>query len=256
MRGLKDKRILIAGGATGIGAATAKRLASEGVAVVIGDINIEGAESVVRSIEDNGGKAYAFKFDLADETSIRSLIDFTIEKLGGLDGIANIGADVSDATAGNDIEVLEMQLPIWEKTLNTNLIGYALVIKYGLPHLKNAGGGYIVNTTSAAFHIGEKVRPAYAASKAGVNTLTRHIASTYGKDDVRCNCVSPGAVLTETGLSKLSEDFQAQILAGTPLNRLGKPEDLANTIAFLLSDEAEWITGQVWSINGGAGYRE
>ncbi|UHG94722.1 SDR family NAD(P)-dependent oxidoreductase [Spirosoma oryzicola] len=256
MKGLQSKRILVAGSATGIGAATAKRLGEEGVRLVLGDINLEGVNSVAEEINANGGKAIAIKFDLADPDSITALIDFTVEQLGGLDGIANVAADLSNETIGQDLDLLQMQLPIWDKTLKSNLVGFALIIKQSLPHLIAAGGGSIVNTTSAASWVGEKIRPAYAASKAGVNTLTRHVAATWGKDNVRCNAVSPGAVLSETALRQMSPEFQQAMKDAISLTRLGKPDDLGNTIAFLLSDDAQWVTGQVWSVNGGGGFRD
>jgi NAD(P)-dependent dehydrogenase (short-subunit alcohol dehydrogenase family) len=99
------------------------------------------------------------------------------------------------------------------------------------------------------------VRPAYAAAKAGVNALTRHLAAAYGKDGIRANSVSPGAVMSQTALATMSEDFKAQMLAGVTIPRLGQPGNLARTICFLLSDDADWVSGQVWSVNGGAGFR-
>lgn len=100
------------------------------------------------------------------------------------------------------------------------------------------------------------MRPAYAASKAGINALTRHIASAYGKDGIRANSVSPGAVMSETALATMSEKFQAQMRAGVSVPRLGTPADLTQTICFLLSDDADSVTGQVWSVNGGGGFRD
>lgn len=256
MRGLKGKRILVAGSASGIGAATAIRLGEEGAHLVLGDINIDGATATAQRITDAGGTATAVQFDLADTDSVTALVNTAVSTLGGLDGVANVAADLSNATLGNDVELLNMDVAIWEKTLRANLIGFALINKQAIPHLIERGGGPIVNTTSGAYWVGEAVRPAYAASKAGINTLTRHIASAYGRQGIRANSVSPGAVLSETALATMSEDFKAQMLAGVTVERLGKPEDLANTICFLLSDDTEWVTGQVWSVNGGGGFRD
>jgi NAD(P)-dependent dehydrogenase (short-subunit alcohol dehydrogenase family) len=140
--------------------------------------------------------------------------------------------------------------------LEVNLIGYANTCRAVIPLLLEHGGGAIVNTSSGAAFAGEPLRPAYAASKAGVNTLTRHIASRWGKKGIRCNGVSPGMVLSETGRTQMSEEFQAAGLAVTRSTRLGKPSDLAAAVAFLLSDDAEWVNGQTWSIDGGSFLRD
>ena len=256
MRGLDGKRILVAGGATGIGAATAERLGREGARLYLGDINEEGVRAVAERINAAGGAAAAARFDLADEASVEALVAGAVAHLGGLDGVANIAADLSPETLGNDGPLLDMSVAIWERTLRANLIGYALIAKHAVPHLIAAGGGAIVNTSSGASWVGEPVRPAYAASKAGINALTRHIASAYGKEGVRANSVSPGAVMSETALATMSDEFKAQMLAGVTVPRLGQPDDLASTICFLLSDDASWVSGQVWSVNGGAGFRD
>ncbi|GAA0431184.1 glucose 1-dehydrogenase [Leifsonia naganoensis] len=256
MRGLNTKRILVAGSASGIGAATAIRLGQEGAHLVLGDINLDGAESTAQAIRDAGGTATAARFDLADAASVEQLVQSAVDSLGGLDGVANVAADLSPATLGNDVEVTDMDVAIWEQTLRANLIGFALIAKYAVPHLAEAGGGSIVNTSSGASWVGEKTRPAYAASKAGINALSRHLAATYGHQGIRANSVSPGAVLSETAIATMSDDFKAAMLAGVTLPRLGRPEDLAQTIVFLLSDDADWVSGQVWSVNGGGGFRD
>ncbi len=149
-----------------------------------------------------------------------------------------------------------MDAAIWRRTLEVNLIGYAHTCRTAIPLLLESGRGAIVNTSSGAAFVGEAVRPAYAASKAGINALTRHIASRWGKEGIRCNGVSPGMVLSETGLATMSEEFKAAGLAGNRSTRLGRPSDLAAAAAFLLSDDAEWINGQTWSIDGGGSLRD
>ncbi|WP_433388625.1 SDR family NAD(P)-dependent oxidoreductase [Micromonospora sp. KLBMP9576] len=256
MRGLEGKRILVTGAATGIGAATALRLGQEGARLYLGDINEGGVGEVAAKIEAAGGSAGSARFDLADAATVEALVSGAVAHLGGLDGVANVAADLSPATLGNDVALVEADVAIWEQTLRANLIGYALVGKHAIPHLIEAGGGAIVNTTSGASWVGEPVRPAYAASKAGINALTRHVASAYGKQGVRANCVSPGAVLSETALATMSDEFKAQMMAGVTVARLGQPDDLASTICFLLSDDTSWVSGQVWSVNGGGGFRD
>lgn len=195
-------------------------------------------------------------FDLADPESLENLVSAAAKHLGGLDGIVNVAADISPSTLGNDVDLLGMDIAIWEKTLSSNLVGYALLIKHALPHLIESGSGSIVNISSGSYFIGEPTRPAYAAAKAGVNTLTRHVASRWGKDNIRCNAISPGMIVTETAGDLVTEEYMNKILLGMPLPRLGESKDIANGIVFFMSDEAEWITGQVLNINGGAAYRD
>jgi NAD(P)-dependent dehydrogenase (short-subunit alcohol dehydrogenase family) len=228
----------------------------EGPRLYLGDINVDGARRVAQAIVAAGGSAVASYFDLADADSIEALVRGAVTHLGGLDGVANIAADLSPGTLGNDVEVLDMDVAVWEQTLRANLIGYALIAKHAIPHLIAGGGGAMVNTSSGATSSGEPVRPAYAASKAGVNTLTRHLASAYGDRGVRVNAVSPGAVMSESALILMSEEMQSRMLSLVTVGRLGRPADLAQTIAFLLSDDADWVSGQVWSVNGGAKFRD
>ena len=256
MRGLEGKRIIVAGGATGIGAATAERLTAEGAAVVIGDINIDGAEATAARIAAAGGRALTAEFDLADEASIQGLIELGKAELGGIDGLYNVGADLSDATLGHDLDLLEMDPAVWLRTLEVNLLGFALTCRAVIPFLLDQGGGVVVNTSSGAAIGGEPTRPAYAASKAGINALTRHIASRWGKEGIRCNAVMPGLVLGETQQRQNDQQLQTQALAFARSPRLGMPADLAGVVAFLFSDDAEWINGQAWSIDGGMSLRD
>jgi NAD(P)-dependent dehydrogenase (short-subunit alcohol dehydrogenase family) len=255
MRGLGSKRLLVAGSATGIGAVTARRLAEEGARLHLGDLNIEGATVVANEICDAGGDAVATRFDLADSASIDALVADAVAHLGGLDGVANVAADLSPSTIGQDHALLEMDAAVWEQTFRADLLGFALICKCAIPHLADAGGGSIVNVTSDAHWLGEAVRPAYAAAKSGITALSRHIARAYGAQGVRANSVSPGAVVSEAFLAAFDEEFAAKALEGLAVPRLGKPEDLVSAVAFLLSDDAQWISGQVWSVNGGSGFR-
>lgn len=257
MRNLHGKRIIVAGGGSGIGAATAERLGAEGAAVVIGDINGEAARATARRVADAGGTAVAAEFDLADERSVHDLVTTAVDRLGGVDGLYNVGADASADVLGRDGDLLTMDPAVWRRTLEVNLIGYALTARAVLPLLLEQGHGAIINTSSLAAHVGDQARAAYQSSKAGINALTRHIAARWGKQGIRCNCVAPGVVLTESAKKMaLSDEALAFARMTLPSPRLGRPEDLAGVVAFLLSDDAEWINGQVWSINGGALLRE
>jgi NAD(P)-dependent dehydrogenase (short-subunit alcohol dehydrogenase family) len=256
MRGLQDKTFLVAGGATGIGAATAKRLAAEGARVAIGDINIDGATAAAAQITDSGGSAIALEFDLADERSVRDLVDRTIKEFGGIHGLHNVGADLSEGNLGRDTTILETGLDVWQRTLDVNLLGYVRTIQAVLPHLLEAGGGSIVNTSSGAALGSDPQHVAYGASKAAVNHLTRHVAVNWGKHNIRSNGVMPGLVMGETQERQNDLALQQAFLMFGKTSRLGKPDDLAAVTTFLLSEEAEWITGQVWYIGGGSHLRQ
>ena len=256
MRGLAGKRIVVASGATGIGAATAQRLAEEGARVVIGDINEEGLNATVERIRHAGGAASGVKFDLADPAAIRNLVAVAVDTLGGLDGVANIGADIEANKLELGHDLLDMDVLHWERTLRVNLIGHALVIQAALPHLVTSGGGSIVGVSSAAAHGGFPFAPAYACSKAGLNALARHVAARWGKNNIRCNYIAPGYILSEAMQRHLDQETHDAVVAGLPLTRLGQPADTAALLAFLLSDDGAWITGQVIALNGGAAFRD
>jgi NAD(P)-dependent dehydrogenase (short-subunit alcohol dehydrogenase family) len=256
MNGITGKSLIVGGGATGIGAATAERLAAEGALVTIGDINRERAEGTAAAIRSNGGTAIAVHFDYADAASIRALVDTAAREHGGVDGLANVGADLSPDTLGRDHVLIDMDPAVWMRTFQVNLLGYALLSQAVLPHLLERAGGVIVNVSSGAAYGGDPGRPAYAASKAGVNALTRHIASNWGKQGVRCNGLAPGLVMGETQQAQNDEAMQEMAMAYVLSTRLGRPADLAATAAFLFSDDAEWINGQVWSISGGMQMRD
>lgn len=256
MRGLKDKAFLIAGGATGIGAATAKRLAGEGAYVAIGDVNIAGATATAQQITESGGRAIAVEFDLADAQSVQNLVDRTIAEFGGIHGLHNVGADLSGHNLGRDATILDTDMDVWLRTLDVNLLGYVRTIRAVLPHLLAQGGGSIVNTSSGAALGSDPQHVAYGASKAAVNHLTRHVAVNWGKHNIRSNGVMPGLVMGETQERQNDAQLQQAFLTFGKTTRLGEPDDLAAITTFLLSEEAEWITGQVWYIGGGSHLRQ
>jgi NAD(P)-dependent dehydrogenase (short-subunit alcohol dehydrogenase family) len=256
MRGLQGKRIIIGGGATGMGAALALRLVAEGAKVVVGDINEAGLKLLASEFHAGPGKGIVMVFDLADEASIRLLVRRCVEELGGIDGVAISGADLTKATLGNDRTVLDMDRKIWERTLQVNLIGHALLMRESIPHMIKAGGGSIVSISSADAYLGLDEVPAYSASKAGLHALVRHTARLVGKHNIRVNGVAPGLVLTEGAKVNLSKESLELVLNNITLTRLGETEDISSAMAFLLSDESAWITGQVLSVNGGMAFRD
>jgi NAD(P)-dependent dehydrogenase (short-subunit alcohol dehydrogenase family) len=256
MRGLDGKTFIVAGGATGIGAGTAERLASEGAFVTVGDINITGAKATVERITTAGGRAIAVEFDLAHEQSIQYLVDCTIDAFGPIHGLHNVGADLSDNNLGRDTTVLDTDLDVWHRTLDVNLLGYVRTTRAVLPHLLKQGAGSIVNTSSGGSLGTDPMHVAYNATKAAVNQLTRHVANNWGAKGIRCNAVMPGLVMGETQEHQNDQQLQQMFLMAAKTTRLGRPADLAAVIAFLLSDDAEWINGQVWYIGGASHMRQ
>lgn len=252
MRGLKDRAFIVAGGATGIGAGTARRLAEEGALVTVGDINIAGATATAQRIAESGGRAIAVEFDLADEPSVQQLVKATIAEFGAVHGLYNVGADLSDETIGRDFTLLDTEMDVWRRTMDVNLLGYVRTCRAVLPHLVAQGGGSIVNTSSGGSLGTDPMHVAYNASKAAINQLTRHVANNWGGKGIRCNCVMPGLVISETQERQGKKDMQQMFIQAARTTRLGDPKDLAAVAAFLLSDDAEWINGQTWYIGGAA----
>ncbi|SBS77391.1 NAD dependent epimerase/dehydratase family protein [uncultured Mycobacterium sp.] len=256
MRGLEGKTFIVAGGATGIGAGTAKRLAAEGASVAVGDINIAAALTTVGQITGSGGSAIAVEFDLADDDSIRRLVETTIAEFGAVHGLDNVGADLSDNNLGRDTTILDTPFEVWQRTLDVNLLGYVRTIRAVLPHLLEQGGGAIVNTSSGGSLGTDPMHVAYNAAKAAVNQITRHVANNYGAKGIRSNAVMPGLVMGETQERQNDQQMQQMFLTAAKVTRLGKPSDLAAVAAFLLSDDAEWINGQTWYIGGASHMRQ
>jgi NAD(P)-dependent dehydrogenase (short-subunit alcohol dehydrogenase family) len=249
MRGLKGKVAVIAGGATGIGAATAVRLAEEGASVVVGDINEAGADAVARRIAEAGGNAIAVRFDVSDDSSVHALVEAAVEAYGGIDLMHANAADLS--LCAQDTDAVDISLAIFDRTIAVDLRGHLLCTRHAVPELLKRGGGAIVYTSSGAAFVGEPERVAYAIAKAGINALMRHVASRWGKQGIRANAIAPGFVLTEGAMAQMPEDAQAVLLEAGRSQRLGRAEDIAAMVALLASDDGEWTNGQVISVDGG-----
>ncbi len=252
MKDLKGKCILICGGATGIGAATARRLSEEGATVGIGDLNEKVARDLASELNAAGGDVTVWAYDQADEASVNALVAAAIKHFGRLDGlfanVANLQVILEDG------DILSNDISLWDSTLRVNLLGTVMLIRAALPQMLEQGGGSLVLTSSDAGAIGEPERPAYAASKAGINSLCRHIASRWGQQSIRCNVVSPGFVLTEQLDANMPQELKDRMLQGARSPRHGRAEDIAGAVAFLLSGDGEWVNGQVWRVNGGVTY--
>lgn len=256
MDGLQGKIIIVAGGALGIGAACAHKLARHGATVIVADLNETDAKATAQSIVDQGGSAKAVRFDITDDASVRDLIDGTVREFGRLDGLHNNVADI--AILKKDTHLIELEPDVWDRTINIDLKGFYTTMRHAVPHMLKQGGGSIVNTASASAFCGEPIRPAYGAAKAGVVALTKHVATAYGRQGVRCNAVAPGAVATENVLAlTASMDGDAEVWFAhvrenfAHSHRDGKPQDIAAVVALMMSEEGSWINGQCFNVDGG-----
>jgi NAD(P)-dependent dehydrogenase (short-subunit alcohol dehydrogenase family) len=247
---MRGRTAIITGSASGIGAASARRLASEGARVVVADINLQGAVSVADEINASGGDAFPWGFDLRDEDSIKALVTASLEHYGTVQVLHNNAADVSADLIGADGPVGMMDTAVWDRTFQANIRGVMLTIKHALPALIRTGNAAIINTSSGAAFWGDLNISAYAASKGALNTLTRYVATQYGRLGVRCNAVSPGQVITP-GVTLTS--ILPAVRRHTLTPRLGKPEDIAAMVALLASADGEFITGQIVVVDGGIG---
>lgn len=242
-------------GAGGIATSTARILGESGASVVVGDVLLESAQRTADAAIAAGGTAAAVRTDISSEADVVALIDIAIERYGRLDGLFNVAANISPAEVEKDTNVVDIDLDAWQRTIDINLTGYLLTLRHALPHMIAGGGGAVVNTMSGAVYAGMEDKVAYSVTKAGIGALTRHVARKYGKQHIRSNAVAPGMVLTETTRANLPEEYQQLILQATPSYRLGNPDDIGSTVAFLLSDRAEWITGQTYCVDGGTTMR-
>ncbi len=253
MMRLEGKTILLAGGG-GIGGGLARRYAREGANVLLGDINLDAAASVVDEITAAGGRGLAVALDGTDERSMAKAVALACATYGGLDGLhANFASFVDQ---DQDTGVLELPLAAFDETLRVNLRGFYLCTRAALPAILDRGGGSIIYTSSPAASKGEPTRVAYAISKAGGQTLMRHVAARYGRRGVRANSVSPGSVLHERHEAELTPSMKEWLYSLALIkSRLGRPEDVAAMCALLMSDEGSYITGQVISVDGGVTMR-
>ncbi|NIJ18018.1 SDR family NAD(P)-dependent oxidoreductase [Sphingobium vermicomposti] len=250
---LTGRRIIVFGCATGIGAATVKRLAQEGARVCAADINIDGATQVAA---EAGGETFAVHVDIADEGSVQKAVEAAVERLGGLDGAHINAADLR--VIMEDSDALTVDLAVFDRTVAVNLRGHLLCTRAVLPHLTMNETSAIVYTSSGSAHGAEPVRPSYAMTKAGVNALMRHVASRWGREGVTANVLAPGFTITgemkkfmdaDPGVAK---QWEEQFMTETPHTRLGQSEDHAAVVALLLSDDGRWINGSIVDVNGGS----
>lgn len=248
---VKGKVAIVTGAASGIGEATATLLASEGASVVVADMNAEGAERVAAAIRAAGGRAVAQATDVSKEDDIKRMVARAVSEFGGLHILHNNAAMTAGHEHANDLDLLTMTVEYWDRSFSVNLRGAMLGAKHAIPVMIAGGGGAIVNTSSNQSLGGDLSQFAYSAAKAGVNALTRSIATTFGRRGIRCNTVSPGHIETPTNKASVSPEMSAAIVSNNLIPRAGRADDLAQAVLYLVSDEASFVTGQLLSIDGG-----
>jgi NAD(P)-dependent dehydrogenase (short-subunit alcohol dehydrogenase family) len=245
---LEGKVVVLSGGASDIGRATASFLAGQGAAVTIGDVGPDRAASVADAVEAEGGRAIGVECDVRDEESVAALVARAVEAFGGVDAVDHNAAWSHPRL---DTDAVGVDLGVWERAIETTTRGALLLARHAVPAMAARGGGSIVTISSGTSTIGESTRVAYGVSKAALNQLTRHLAVRYGRDGIRANAIAPGFILTETAKTNVPADIQRRLAEANPMRRLGTPEDIARVVVFLCSDAAAYVNGQVLHVDGG-----
>lgn len=219
---------------------------------MVADIDGAAGDAVVGEIAASGGEALAVVTDVADEASVEAMVEMAVERFGRVDIVHNNAALTAPEPLSRDTTVTEMTIDVWDQTMAVNLRGQMLICKHAIPHiLTSGGGGSIVNMSSGAALRGDVVRTAYGASKAGVHALTMYVATAYGHDGVRANTIVPGLILTEAVAAQVPQEILDGYRKKLLTSRVGEPDDVANLVVFLVSDESRYITGQAITIDGG-----
>jgi NAD(P)-dependent dehydrogenase (short-subunit alcohol dehydrogenase family) len=242
---------IVTGGGGGIGGASARAIAREDAAVLVVDIDVSSAESVAGAIRDAGGMAEAFRADVSDESQVADVLDAVMSRFGRLDVLHNNAALTESDFLQRDTAVTDLSLEVWERTLAVNLRSQMLMCKHAVPVMVGGGGGSIINMSSGASLKGDRTRTAYGVSKAGVNALSLYVATSHGKQGIRANTILPGLVITDAVRAHLDERTLASLGRATLTPAVGQPDDIADVVVFLASDESRYITGQMLVVDGG-----
>ena len=241
---LKDKIIVVTGGASGIGKATALVLAAQGATVHIGDLDLAGAEATVKSY-GGSGSVLATQLDLAKPDSVKSFAQEVLAQHGRVDGLVNAaGFDKVGPFIKNDPE-------LWERLVAVNLLGAMRLTQLVLPSMISANAGKIVNIASDAGRVGSMGETAYAATKGGLIAFTKSLAREMARYQINVNVVCPGPTDTPLFNAQASEGLREALISAIPFRRLGQPEDVAQAVRYLIGPNSGYVTGQVLSVSGG-----
>ena len=236
----KEKVAIVTGGASGIGLATTKKLLSEGANVVILDLKMD--EEIINSLGEN---VLYLKCDVSNEENVKNCIEEIIKKFNHIDYlVANAGI------GGSASKPHEVSMDEWNKVISVNQTGIFLLNKYVINEMLKSGKGAVVNTSSMYGLVGSTTSFAYSASKGAINQMTRSLALTYARENIRVNAIAPGYVDTPI-LSMVPDNIKEAMGTELPIGRLGKDTEIANLICYLLSDDASFITGAIIPIDGG-----
>ncbi len=245
-----EKVAIVTGAGGGIGQAYAEALAREGAAVVVADINIDGAQKVADGIKGEGGTALALPVDVSDLASAKAMADATLAEFGGIDYLVNNAA----IFGGMKLDFLiTVDWDYYKKFMSVNLDGALVCTRAVYKKMAKRGGGAIINQSSTAAWLYSNF---YGLAKAGVNSLTQQLATELGGQNIRINAIAPGPINTEANRTTTPpQEMVADIVKGIPLSRMGEVDDLVGMCLFLLSDQAKWITGQIFNVDGGQIFR-
>ncbi len=241
MSSLENKNIIVTGASGGIGNSIIKRLNEVGANILASGTRIEKLEELRKNFE----KIKILKFDISQSEKIEEFIENATKELGGrLDGIINNAGITQDNLA------IRMSLDEWQKVININLTSTFLMCKFAIKKMLKNKSGKIVNITSVVGHTGNLGQANYTASKAGIVAMSKSLAVEYAKKNININCISPGFIKTAM-TDKIDEKFKEVIISKIPSARLGDPDDIANAVLFLSSDQSDYINGETIHVNGG-----
>jgi 3-oxoacyl-[acyl-carrier protein] reductase len=241
MNNLENKNIIVTGASGGIGNAIIKTLNEAGANILASGTKIEKLEE----LKNNFKKVKILKFDISQSDKIEEFIENATSELGGsLDGIVNNAGITQDNLA------IRMSLDEWQKVININLTSTFLMSKFAIKKMLKNKSGKIVNITSVVGHTGNLGQANYTASKAGIVAMSKSLAIEYAKKNININCISPGFIQTAM-TNKIDDKFKEIIISKIPSARLGKPDDIANAVLFLSSDQSSYINGETIHVNGG-----